>query len=143
MPTSTADESSPELLFYDGDCGVCHWAVRFVATRDRDGRCFRFAPLGGPTFAEQVGEKERARLGDTLLVLTRDGEVLHRSTGMIHILRRLGGFWRLLGSLSAIVPRPLRDWAYDRFAAVRHRLVRRPEGACPLLPPELRGRFEP
>ena len=62
---------------------------------------------------------------------------------MLHILRRLGGVWRLLAGLLALVPVRLRDRLYDGVAAVRHRLFARPESACPLLPPRLRARFDP
>ncbi|HZH02738.1 MAG TPA: DCC1-like thiol-disulfide oxidoreductase family protein [Myxococcaceae bacterium] len=40
------DASDSDILFYDGGCGLCHRAVRFVLARDPAGR-FRFAPLGG------------------------------------------------------------------------------------------------
>ncbi|MCG8456236.1 MAG: DCC1-like thiol-disulfide oxidoreductase family protein [Holophagales bacterium] len=133
--------SSTETLFYDGDCGVCHWAVKFVARRDPDGRAFRFAPLEGSTSLELLGE--RRDLPDSIVVLAESGRLLLRSSALIHVLMRLGGIWALLGRLLWIVPRPLRDLGYDLFARVRHRLVRRPEAACPVLPPQLRGRFDP
>ncbi len=132
-----------ERIFYDGDCGVCHWAVRVVARHDREGAAFRFAPLGGETFAAELPAPQRENLPDSIAVHTADGVLLLRSQGLVHILRRLGPLWRVLGAVLALVPRPLRDFGYDRFAAVRHRLVRRPEGACPLLPPELGRRFDP
>lgn len=131
-----------ERIFYDGGCGVCHWVVALVARHDPDGRAFRFAPLGGEVFASTVPEAARRGLPDTMAVQTADGELLLRSAAVIHILRRLGPWWRLLGRLLAPVPRPIRDFLYDRFAAVRHKLVKRPEGACPLMPPELRARFD-
>ena len=140
---SGASGNEPELLFYDGDCGVCHWAVKFVAARDPDGSSFRFAPLHGITFEESLPADMAANLPDSLVVLDRDGRVLFRSSGLVHILRRLGGVWGPVGSLLWIVPRPLRDLGYDLFARIRHRLVARPEATCPVLPPELRGRFGP
>ncbi len=135
--------SDCERIYYDGDCGVCHWAVTFVARHDQEGRSFRFAPLAGETMRATVDEARRQALPDSLVVQSSDGELLLRSSGLVHILRRLGGRWALLGSLIWCVPRPLRDWAYDLFAAIRHRLVSRPEGACPVVKPELGRRFDP
>ncbi len=132
-----------ERIFYDGGCGVCHWAVKFVARHDPSGLAFRFAPLGGEVFAANVPPEVVASLPDSMLIQTRNGSLLLRSDGAIHILRRLGSFWKLCGNVLAIVPRPIRDFFYDRFAERRHRLAAQPEGACPLLPPELRGRFDP
>ncbi|MEO1367184.1 MAG: DCC1-like thiol-disulfide oxidoreductase family protein [Acidobacteriota bacterium] len=133
-----------ERIFYDGDCGVCHWAVEFVSRRDgRGGEAFRFAPLDGETFATSFPHFDRAALPDSVIVQTEGGRMLLRSEGVVHILHRLGGTWRLLGGILRVVPRFLRDGGYDLFARVRHRFVKRPEGVCPILPPELRGRFDP
>ena len=137
------NESSTERIFYDGDCGVCHWSVGFVARHDPDGKTFRFAPLDGESFENSVPAELRRQLPDSMVVQTADGSVLLRSEGVVHILRRLGSFWRPLGWALAIVPRPLRDFFYDRFARIRHRLVRRPQGVCPMVPVELRRRFDP
>ncbi len=133
----------PERIFYDGDCGVCHWSVGFVARRDRTGEAFRFAPLGGEAFRDRVPRDVGDSLPDSIVVQTRSGELLLRSDGVVHILRRLGPFWRLLGRLLAIVPRPIRDYAYDRFAERRHLLAERPDGTCPMMPPVLGRRFDP
>ena len=142
-PTAAASSPKPEQLFYDGHCGVCHWAVSFVAKRDPEGRLFRFAPLHGETFTALVPETLQKHLPDSLVLHTHDGSLLTRSSGALHIMQRLGGVWRLLGALLWLVPRPLRDFGYDRFAAIRHRLARRPDGTCPLVAPELRARFDP
>ncbi len=136
--TSTA---GPEVLFYDGGCGLCHRAVRFILWADREGRAFRFAPLGGATFEAQVPVSERAGLPDSMVVQTAEGALLTRSAGVLHILRRLGGGWRALAFLFGLVPRPLRDAAYDFVARIRLRLFARPDDACPVVPPPLRSRF--
>ena len=138
----TAPAASTERIFYDGDCGVCHWAVAFVARHDGGGRAFRFAPLGGEVFRRSVPQANRD-LPDSLVVRSGDGELLLRSEGLVHILSRLGPIWRFLGAILALVPRPVRDYFYDRFAERRHRLARRPEGICPMVPPEPRQRFDP
>lgn len=137
------NDEPTELIFYDGDCGVCHWAVGFVARHDATGRAFRFAPLGGETFEDSLPAADREDLPDSIVVLTAEGSVLVRSRGLLHILKRLGPFWRAVGALLWLVPRPLRDLGYDAFAAIRHRLARRPEGSCPVVPPELGRRFDP
>jgi len=68
--------------------------------------------------------------------------LLIRSDAFVHILRRLGGFWRVIGAIIAIIPRPIRDGVYNFIARVRYRIFgRRPE-LCPVTPPELRARFD-
>ena len=131
----------PELVFYDGACGLCHRTVRFGLAEDEGGAAFRFAPLQGTTFAELVPEEERATLPDSILLRRDDGALLQRSDAIAHMLLALGGAWRALGHLLRLVPRPLRDLAYDGVARVRRRLFRKPAELCPMLPPHLGARF--
>jgi predicted DCC family thiol-disulfide oxidoreductase YuxK len=60
---------------------------------------------------------------------------------VLHILRRLGGAWRALGVAGSLVPRRLRDAAYNGFARIRRRIFAAPAETCPLLPKHLRTRF--
>jgi predicted DCC family thiol-disulfide oxidoreductase YuxK len=130
-----------ERLFYDGDCGMCHRAVTFVLARDRRG-AFRFAPLDSETFRAAVPEATRAHLPDSMVVLTSAGALLTRSDAIVHILETLGGFWAAVGRIIAVLPRAVRDWGYDRVAAVRKRLFAPPAGVCPVVPAAVRGRFD-
>lgn len=132
-----------ETLFYDGGCGLCHHAVRFLLWADREGTAFRFAPLGGETFLRAISTDARVGLPDSLLLRMEDGRLLARSDAVRESLRALGGFWRALGVLLGAVPRPVRDAAYDTVARVRHRLFAPPPAACPRLPTSLRARFLP
>jgi predicted DCC family thiol-disulfide oxidoreductase YuxK len=140
---STKISKMVERLFYDGHCGLCHRSVSFVVRHDLQGRTFRFAPLGGSTFQTTLSAAERADLPDSIVVQTSDGRLLVRSRAAAHVLQRLGGGWRVLGSLVFLVPRPVADFVYDLVARVRHRLFVRPVDVCPLMPPELRRRFDP
>lgn len=129
----------PELLFYDGNCGLCHRAVLFVIKHDGTGGLFRFAPLQGETFRERV--KDGAALPDSMVVETCAGELLLRSDAWIHILRKLGGWWAIAARMLSWVPRPVRDFFYDRIAAIRHRIFPRRDDVCPVVPAELAARF--
>jgi predicted DCC family thiol-disulfide oxidoreductase YuxK len=131
-----------EPIFYDGHCGLCHRAVRFVLAEDRDGTAFRFAPLDSDAFRAAVSEEERAKLPDSMVVKTKEGAVLTRSAAFLHILRRLGGLWRVVALIGGLVPQVLRDLVYDGVARVRRRLFASPADACPVLPKELRQRFD-
>ncbi|MFZ3331073.1 MAG: DCC1-like thiol-disulfide oxidoreductase family protein [Candidatus Acidiferrales bacterium] len=132
-----------DYLFYDGHCGLCHRAVKFVLKHDRGGRAFRFAPLQGETFATRVKVERRAGLPDSVVVQTRDGALLVRSAAFLHILRRLGGGWVVVATVVGLIPRALRDFVYDFVARVRYRVFGRQDEVCPLVPAELRARFDP
>jgi predicted DCC family thiol-disulfide oxidoreductase YuxK len=132
-----------DTLFYDGHCALCHGAVRFVVKHDRAGTTFRYAPLQGETFRAQVPSEQRARLPDSIVVRTSEGLLLARSDAVVHILKRLGGGWRIVGSIMAAIPRGLRDGIYDLIARIRYRVFGKREEVCPIVPPELRRRFDP
>jgi predicted DCC family thiol-disulfide oxidoreductase YuxK len=137
------DPAASEELFYDGHCGLCQHAVRFVIAEDTGGTAFRFAPLQGETFQRMVTREERKTLPDSVVVMTADGRSLARSEAFLHIFRRLGGFWKVLAIVLSIVPRGLRDFVYDFVARIRFRIFGRREDLCPVMPPELRVRFDP
>lgn len=133
-------EGNYDIVFYDGECGLCHGLVRFILPRDPAGR-FRFAPLQGETLSRAVSPQQRAALPDSVVVLTASGHWLLRSDATIHVLSRLGGFYRFLGALSRLLPTPLRDHLYDFVARRRKRWFRAPTAVCPVVPEDLRARF--
>ena len=133
---------APDLVFYDGHCGLCHRAVRFFLAEDHAASTFHFAPLESEAFLSTIPESERASLPDSIIVRTAEGETLVRSAAVLYALKRLGGVWRVLGTVAAVVPAGIRDRVYDGIARVRHSLFRAPVEACPLVPADLRARFK-
>lgn len=117
--------------------------MKFVLRHDVSGKLFRFAPLQGPTFQAQVPPDRRAGLPDSIVVLTEEGALLVRSDAFLHVLRRLGGGWKGLAAVLVVVPRPVRDFAYDFVARIRYRVFGTKEDWCPIVPPDLRARFDP
>ncbi len=105
------------ILFYDGECALCHKAVRFVYTRDGAG-VFRYAPLQGKT-AARLGVSGPGP-GETL-VLYENGAILERSDAVLRIVTLLGGFWGWF-RVFRIVPRPIRDALYRFVARIRFRV---------------------
>jgi len=132
-----------ERVFYDGACGLCHRAVRFVLAEDVTGEAFRFAALGGEAFEAEVPEAQKGSLPDSIVLVTHDAEVLVRSNAILRMMDGLGGLWRVLATLLRLIPRPLRDLGYDGVAAVRHRIFAKPADVCPIIPKHLRPRFDP
>lgn len=132
----TAADDGPILLF-DGSCGVCGWAVGFTLRHDRAGR-FRFTSLESSVGRELL---QRHGVGGTdSVVLIDRGRAWLRSDAVLGILRRLGGWWHLLRVI-AIVPRGVRDLAYDVVARNRQRISARLGLTCHLPSSAERGRF--
>lgn len=143
------DSAGPQAtLFYDGSCGFCHRSVRIILSEELNtppSLRLRFAPLEGEVFARTVAGRDDldpSTLPDSIVLLTEDGAVLTQSTAALEIASRLGGVWRGIALVFGVLPRGLLDRAYDSIARVRKRLFAEPKDACPILPPDLRARFD-
>jgi predicted DCC family thiol-disulfide oxidoreductase YuxK len=129
------------VIFYDGDCALCQGFIRFLLLCDRQGRRFLFSPLQGHLITQLLEPATRAALPDTLVLRTAEGEVRIQSEAVLGALDRLGGFWRVVGILGRVVPRPVRDAVYAWVARTRRRMFGGTHYHCPLVPVHLRDRF--
>ena len=135
------EPSKHNIVFYDGECGLCQGFVRFLLIADRKGRRFLFSPLQGKLITQIVDRATLAVLPDTLVLRTAEGQVRIQSEAVLGALDRLGGFWRVVGILGRIVPRRVRDAVYAWFARTRRRVFGGTHYHCPLVPAHLRDRF--
>lgn len=109
-----------------------------VVRLDRQGR-FRFATAQSP-FGETLFRKHGLRTDsyETNLVLI-DGVAFTRLDSFVAVMAELGWPWRAAKTL-LLLPRPLRDWLYERVARNRNALFGRKD-SCEVPSPELRERF--
>jgi predicted DCC family thiol-disulfide oxidoreductase YuxK len=129
---------SRALMLFDGLCGLCNSAVRWVTQQDHADR-FRFAPLQSELTAailSRHGISREAVLQSNTVYLVLDAgtereRLLTQSDVTVNMLLLLGGRWRVLGYLLRAVPTFLRNAAYGLFARNRYRLTGRYE-VCPL-----------
>lgn len=126
------------LLLFDGVCNLCNGLVQFIIRHDRDGR-FRFASLQGTTGQQFLRTHGLDRASLDSLVYWRKGKVLIRSTAALNVARDLGGVWAA-AHVFILVPRFIRDAAYDLVARKRYRWFGK-QGTCMVPAPELRERF--
>jgi len=140
------DESARRaMIFYDGGCGLCHRFVRFALAEDRDGKRFRFAPLAGGAFAAVRNASARPEMLDdidSIVLSLPDGRLLVRAAAVLEIGKRLGGIWRVLAVAARVFPLRLLDAGYDGIARIRQRIFAAPSAACPIVPTQLRDRFD-
>jgi predicted DCC family thiol-disulfide oxidoreductase YuxK len=136
---SLPDVAAHPVVFFDGVCGLCNASVDYILARDPGG-VFRFAPLQGETATRCLTPDDIASL-KSLVLLDQEG-IHRRSAGIWRILRRLGGFQRILGSLLWSVPSPLRDLGYRFVSANRYRIFGKHD-TCRMPSPEERARFLP
>ena len=136
--SETSFDARHPLIVFDGVCVLCSGFVRMVVRLDRQGR-FRFATAQSP-FGETLFRKHGLRTDsyETSLVLI-DGVAFTRLDSFVAVMSELGWPWRAMKAL-LLLPRPLRDWLYDRVAKSRYALFGRKD-SCDIPSPELRERF--
>ena len=136
------------LVVFDGRCGLCNRAVRWLLHRDRRDR-LRFAASESAKVAELLarhgmGMAELGLRPDTILVVRDVGgaaeSVLVRSDGVAALLRELPRPWPVVAAALNWIPRPVREQGYRLIARWRYRIWGRLE-SCPVPTAEERGRF--
>lgn len=129
-----------DIVFFDGECGLCDTAVRQIMQIDSK-RQLRFAPLQGQT-ATRLLDESLISPGNlkTLVYLDRAQKVWTKSEATLEILMRVGGFWKI-ASLAKILPVGFRDWFYDRVAERRRSII--DKANCPSPTEDQRARMLP
>ncbi len=137
----TSHLAAPVLL-YDGVCAFCNWAVRTVLRFDPNGR-MRFAALESDFARTIIARHPDIEDVESVVFVDEPGRpgerVAVRSEAALRVADYLGGPWKMFNA-ARIMPVPLRDWLYDRFADIRYRVFGKYE-TCPLPPTEVRTRF--
>ncbi len=111
------------MLIIDGSCRACALADAFVRRRDRRGQ-YRTVAQHSPEGERLLSRHGVASEGGRTVVLV-EGERAHlRSEAILRVASRLGPGWRLLAAAARVVPRRLRDAAYDLVSRNRQRLFR-------------------
>jgi predicted DCC family thiol-disulfide oxidoreductase YuxK len=131
------------MLVYDGECGFCSRAVRFVVRRDPGGTLQFASRDGAEGGAVRVRHPEFRDVEALLWVDRASGteRVFARSDATLRAMVYLGGVWGILGRAGFLVPRFLRDAVYGVIARVRRRIFGPADPSCLLVPPSERARF--
>lgn len=124
------------LFLFDGVCVLCSTGVAWLMRRDPQGRIQYLSAQS--ELGQAIYRKLGLELGDSYVLI--DSEGTHMKTdGFFRVADALGGWWRL-GKIFALIPRPVRDFFYDRLANNRYRLFGTSE-QCALLSPDERSKL--
>lgn len=126
------------IWLYDGVCVLCSGGVRYTLRheRDHDIRFVAIQSLEGRALAQAHGIDPDEP--DSFLFI-EGGRALAKSDGVLALIRHLNGPVRLL-LIGRALPKPWRDWLYDRVARNRYRLFGQ-KSSCEMPDPATRHRF--
>ena len=111
------------MIFYDGDCLLCHRSVDFLLAEDNE-EVIRYASLWEETASKTFvlpQDQEKRHIEDTIVVCTMSGRYCIRSEALLYLCLILGGVWQY-AIVSKILPRWLRDGIY-LFISQRRRAL--------------------
>jgi predicted DCC family thiol-disulfide oxidoreductase YuxK len=125
-------------ILYDGDCGLCNKAMRFIAEEDsRD--CFLMKPLQSDSGQKLLKEYNLPTDKLDTMVLIKEKNAYIKSKAVIETGKSLGGYWSL-GKVLYLIPENLRDMTYDWVSKNRLSFFGKKD-ACSLPPPKLRKKL--
>ena len=112
----THTHTEPEIVIFDGDCGICNETREWAEARDRDKR-LRFVPF-------QIADLDALSPGLTYEQASRmawfipaSGRRMGGARAIFMILTRLPGMWRIVGAVGAFPPVSLLCEPFYRIVA--------------------------
>ena len=127
-----------DVVIFDGVCNLCAHSVKFILNHEAEPK-LRFVAMQSPAGARMMREFGFSPEDAKTFVLVADGRPHVKSDAAVRVARYLRGAWKLLGVVR-VLPRPIRDWAYDVVARNRYRWFGRAE-SCMVPTAEIRARF--
>ncbi|MBK7008755.1 MAG: DUF393 domain-containing protein [Saprospiraceae bacterium] len=135
-------ENDQNILFYDGPCGLCQGAVKFVLRWEKKDAHSQlplyFAELQSPAFSELLSAQLPDPMPDSVIYLHR-GKVFIKSKAVFLLASRLVFPFHLL-TVFQHLPSGFFDWVYDGIAWIRHRWPRH-QALCEVIPAEWKKRL--
>ena len=119
------------VIYYDGECGLCHLAVRFILRVDSKSK-FYFSPL--------------SNLDNNLkhidsIILKKWNKVFYEGHVIIIIFENIENNWNYLGKVLKLIPINVLDTAYRWVSRNRAKISVKKVSSCPMVPNYYRKRF--
>jgi len=105
------------VIIYDSECNYCAEKINFIKSRDNKG-LFIYLPRNSAEAIDLLTELSADYLYRDSVFLIENGILHIKSEAVLHIIKILGGFWKIL-MIGKLIPVVARDHIYDLFA--RHR----------------------
>lgn len=128
------------VILFDGVCNLCNSAVQFILKRDKRAK-FLLGSLQSES-GQALLIKHDLPIDDyASFVYIKEGKVYTKSSGALHVLKDLGGLWKLF-FVFILIPMPIRDYAYSLIANNRYRIFGK-KNECIIPSDGVKSRFLP
>ena len=119
------------VIYYDGECGLCHLAVRFILKVDSKSK-FYFSPL--------------SNLDNNLknidsIILKKGNKVFYEGQAIIMIFENIDNNWNYLANVLKLIPINVLDTAYRWVSRNRAKVSVKKVSSCPIVPSSYQKRF--
>lgn len=119
------------VIYYDGECGLCHLAVRFILRVDSKSK-FYFSPL--------------SNLDNNLknidsIILKKGNKVFYEGQAIIMIFESIDNNWNYLAKILKLIPINVLDTAYRWVSRNRAKVSLKKVSSCPIVPSSYQKRF--
>ena len=109
---------STKVILFDGYCGLCNNSVNWVISKDTN-FVFRYSTIQGQYIKGLDLKLVTPETPDSIIFFD-NGSFTEKSTAALLIAKELPYPWKLLYNF-IIVPRSIRDFAYDYISKNRYR----------------------
>ena len=119
------------VIYYDGECGLCHLAVRFILRVDSKSK-FYFSPL--------------SNLDNNLkdidsIILKKGNKVFYEGQAIIMVFESIDNNWNYLAKVLKLFPVNVLDTAYRWVSRNRAKISVKKVSSCPMVPSYYQKRF--
>ena len=119
------------VIYYDGECGLCHLAVRFILRVDSKNN-FYFSPLSNLDINLKNIDS---------IILKRGDKVFYEGMAIIMIFENIDNNWNYLAKVLKIIPINVLDTAYRWVSRNRAKVSVKEVSSCPIIPSYYKKRF--
>ena len=119
------------IIYYDGECGLCHMAVRFILRVDSKSK-FYFSPLSN--FDNKLKNIDS-------IILKSGNRVFYESQAIIMVFDNIDNNWNYLAKVLKLIPINVLDIVYRWVSRNRTKISVKKVSSCPIVPNYYKKRF--
>ena len=119
------------VIYYDGECGLCHLAVKFILRVDSKSK-FYFSPLSNLDYNLKNIDS---------IVFKKGSKVFYEGQAIIMIFENIDNKWNYLAKVLKLIPINVLDTAYRWVSRNRAKVSVKKVSSCPIVPNSYQKRF--